>query len=473
MRIASRYALAVVWLCLSCGDVRATDGPSAEVIEVSARSVVQVIARQCGGPDRTGSGFVWLSSSTVVTANHVVAGCTNVRAFVQGSGEIGASVEHVLTGVDLAMLRLDAPAAPPLRAATAAPQVDDTLQAIGYYFGVATRSNVALRVALGSSQLRDMLPDALRQELVRSRAIDIGTEVLRLGGSLEPGLSGAPLIDARGEVAGIGSGGLESGFVAISWAVRAQYLSQLPTAPQADAERGRIVSGLFEAPIEGTRPDMIRLGQYRFQQSRVRTLQEVMPTADDLRGLFQLATASGFDVERLTQIPYKVYVEPESGAAVAIPAELSLRTQGNELVAGTRDGLSIRVTAVPVSNPYEIQAAALQFEQTFDPHGLFWVPNPAFSYLTPLQRPDGLITNRKSGMGGDGLSVRGLTFETLMARSPLFVGIQITNIGVDQATWNRCQLLAQDDPSCRSVHRNYDIWAAAVLGAHLSTFPPR
>jgi len=155
MRVAAFRALVCTWVLLQSYCAHANDGPTADIIESSARSVVQVISRTCGDAGRTGSGFIWLNANTVVTANHVVAGCREVWAFVQGTGEIRAKVDHVLTGADLAMLSLASSApAPPLKVATMAPQINDTVQAIGYYFGVPTRSSVALRLALGSSRLR-------------------------------------------------------------------------------------------------------------------------------------------------------------------------------------------------------------------------------------------------------------------------------------------------------------------------------
>ena len=183
-----------------------------------------------------------------------------------------------------------------------------------------------------------------------------------------------------------------------------------------------------------------------------------------MRGLIQLATVSGFDTERLQTIPYNVYVEAESGAAVAIPTGMSLRSQGSECHAGAPDSVSIRVIASRVAGPLDIQTISVQFEQSFDQHGLVWFPNPAFSYLSAMQRPDGLVTNRKSGIGSDRNSVRGLTFETLMARATLFVGIQVTYIGVNQALWTQCMALPLSEPSCKVFHFQYDQWA---------TFPPR
>ena len=190
--------------------------------EQIARSVAQIQARDCAGQaDRSGSGFLWKSDHELVTALHVVAGCTTIDAFFERLGGLTrrARIEHVLQGVDLALLSIEGVGAPPLRVATRQPEVSETLEAIGFYLGVPSMGNKELKVAFGLSRLGDMLPEQLYRQVKAGGGISPDIEIIRLNGHLLPGLSGAPILDTQGEVMGIGSGGLESGAAAVSWAL--------------------------------------------------------------------------------------------------------------------------------------------------------------------------------------------------------------------------------------------------------------
>jgi hypothetical protein len=464
----------ILLIPLSAGTGGAYNGPTAQVMQKAASSVVQIIARDCLDQNKTGSGFVWEDNSHVVTAFHVVGGCSKIVAYIQGRGEIVGEIVRVLSRADLALVKLKV-AAPvgPLKAAMAVPNINENLQVIGFYYGVPTLDSRTLTVTLGSSTLNDMLTDQARNSLQQASGIDLGIDILRLDGNLVPGLSGAPLINQQGEVVGIGSGGLENGLAGISWAVRAHYLDELAQAPApTSAETSESASNLFSAPLEGSSPSQLPCGDFNFVRTKKRTLRELLNTTDDITGFMQLASTAQFDVKQLESIEYTVYSEQNSGASVAVPSGASLTSQQGECQVAFQDSVFIRVGSRHVATPLDVQAASVDFEQKFDYRGQTWFANPAFSYLQPTQRADGLIVRRKAAVGYSGQLIHGLAFETLLSKGDIFVGVQATNSGIDPQTWSYCPYQPADAPTCARYHQVYNFWAATLLGVHLSTIPP-
>jgi S1-C subfamily serine protease len=203
---------------------------SAEVFGRISPAIAQVRARNCrDGEARSGTGFLYDRGDRLVTALHVVAGCTRIDAFFERAGgrTIIASVDRVLERVDLALLRLERSAGTPLIASGDRPAANDELSVIAFFLGAPTMDNKPLRVTFGNSKLSSMLPAQVRDDLARSQALDIGMEIVRLDGHLLPGASGAPLVDRQGRVVAIGSGGLKSGAASISWGLLGEHLERL------------------------------------------------------------------------------------------------------------------------------------------------------------------------------------------------------------------------------------------------------
>jgi hypothetical protein len=115
------------------------------------------------------------------------------------------------------MLNIEDPQAlPPLEAASARPALDDDLIALGYSLGAQSMGSTNLRLSFGSTLLADILPFASRQQVEAAGMPSLSLHIVRLQGHLVPGLSGAPILNARGNVVAIGDGVLESGAAAIS-----------------------------------------------------------------------------------------------------------------------------------------------------------------------------------------------------------------------------------------------------------------
>ncbi len=457
--------------------VYAQNGPSLATMDRAVKSIVQVIARSCaGGSSRTGTGFLWKNSTQVVTALHVISGCSSVAVYYQGVREFGATPVRALKDADLAMLRVPVvPGFVPLASINSAPAFNSTLQVVGYYFGLRTYDSRPLHVTIGSGSIRDMLSAATIQSWSNDAGPDLSTRIVRLDGNLVPGLSGAPLIDDAGSVAGVGSGGLESGTVGISWAVRADYLNSLTNAPAyAGGYHQPGQRNLFSAPEDGQAVTSVRCGSALFYKTKTRSLKELISTADDPSGLFQLTATSGMSMLELNNVQFDIYSEPLSGASIALPTGSILSARGDECLAQVAQGVRLRLSSALASTPLQVQEKSLAFEGRFPAQatGLYWVPDLSFTYIAPISRVDGLVVRRKNGVGfaPGGNAPRGDTFETLMARGSLFVGFEVLNTEFDPPKYQSC-LRNPQAPQCTQTAAVFQRWVAAVLGVHLSTFP--
>ncbi|MGF1659456.1 MAG: serine protease [Rubrimonas sp.] len=461
--------------------VRAEPLP-AELRERLALSVAQIRARDCPDGDRSGTGFVYGAPGRIVTALHVVAGCRTLSAFFEKHGGriAAAQVARVLTGPDLALL--DAPEAPgaPLPRAATPPEVNAPLEALGYYLGVPSMDNKPLRVTFGATRLAQMLPDGLREELRRSGAVDLDLDVVRMDGHLLPGLSGAPILTLAGEVAAVGSGGLQSGAASVSFGVPAIHLDALMASTEPLSAADRAVPGLFAAPLapEGAQPgaaQALRCGGLDFAQVGVRNFFDLAESTDDPASFAYFLGETGLDAATLAGFRYVIWAPTEGGAALATPDWMPLRQgpTGDHCVAeAPGGGLRIELGGARVGDFEQAQAASVAFETAVVQRSGrgYWELAPLFSYLAPLERGDGLVANRKTAIGVDAAGGTALAFETLMTRGPVFTGAAAIADRFDVFALSYCEE-APADPQCAPVAAHLPEIYQAFLGVFLSTFP--
>ena len=144
---AARHALALL-AALACPPL-AAQAPAPAQVKAATNEVGQVVADGCagGGGTRTGTAFVWPDSARVVTARHVVAGCTRVSVRFPGKAPVGARPERELTSEDLVLLRLDATSGlTPVRIDGALPPIHSRVAAVGYALGAPTAADKLLTV---------------------------------------------------------------------------------------------------------------------------------------------------------------------------------------------------------------------------------------------------------------------------------------------------------------------------------------
>lgn len=465
---------------------------SVQLREQVARSVVQVQARGCPGGDRVGSGFAFGPDQHVVTALHVISGCQRISVYWEkyGGATQQASIARVLKGADLALLHASGAPGQALAVDRVRPLANAELEALGYYLAVPTMDNKPLRVTFGSSRLADMLPGGVRRELEQSGAIDLNLEIIRLDGHLLPGLSGAPIFDLSGRVVAIGSGGLKSGAASVSWAVPAEHLERL-LASADQLNSGGASSHLFSAAVldDGGNTGGPRGGQgqasafacggVQFVYTGVRTLFELSQAHEDLQSIQYLIREAELTDADLAGFRYHTYQPLEGGAAVAVPDWAELQSTGGKTcqALGLGGRLSVDFAGTPVQNLFQAEAAAMQYETAYAQRSQrFWQLFQPYSYIGSVQRPDGLVANRKTFIAMEPAGTASLAAESLLVHQ--LVGTQhATFTGITGAYWSfnfqaysYCDS-APMDPACAPFEAEGKLVAQMMLGIFLATAP--
>jgi S1-C subfamily serine protease len=186
------------------------DSPGVVYITANAGQASRLIP---GGGTSTGSGFVISKSGSIVTNAHVVEGARRVSVRFSDRKIASAKVAGRDPSSDLALLLVDPSGLDltPLRLGSSKHvQVGDPMVAIGNPFGLERTLTTGVVSALQRS-----IP-SLQQ------GFDINN-VIQTDAAINPGSSGGPLIDARGEVIGVNAqietGGAGRGNVGIGFAV--------------------------------------------------------------------------------------------------------------------------------------------------------------------------------------------------------------------------------------------------------------
>lgn len=468
--------------------------PSVDVMQAAQRSVARIMAEDCGNtPVRTATAFVWKDSQTLVTARHVVAGCKRIRVSLESTGKTyTVSPRRELAARDLVLLRSDQPLeVAPLNAAGGLPDVNSKVVVIGYPIGVPTSDSKMLDVTVRNvppgSTLADLLPDGLRDQVEFSDTFALDTHILRLDGNLLLGHSGAPLLDAEGNVRAIGSGGLQNGAGGVVWAVRADYLAELAEGPEISAvaaeQDNSTIKFAYQQAGGGTHA--VNCGPASFVFSRTSSLADLYLSSDDKTGLQQLATGANITLGASAVEKFDIWVDRLSGASLAVPA-------GKQIVAG--DGgvctvavaphveMVVQVNDIPSPDPMlrqqQVQLASMSFETWLA--GKASGPlatDPGSSYHAPMVRPDGFVVRRAGYFRNIAVSLDTMqpdyVFVTHMARGNRYYGVASMRRGLTVNTNNMqsCSVTPNGE-ACMSEKVKFQGWSRSALAIHLATIPP-
>jgi S1-C subfamily serine protease len=170
---------------LTFTDIAKPDDRAVAEVTAAARGAVVRVLRDDGG---SGSGFIVDASGLVVTNNHVVVGAEELTIVLDDGTELAGTVVGRDLVRDLAVVRVtgaDGPL-PVLRIATVnGPQLGGTVLVLGYPLRTAT-----LNITRG---------------IASTFAFSLGKNAgqVQTDAAVNPGNSGGPLVNLRGEVVGV------------------------------------------------------------------------------------------------------------------------------------------------------------------------------------------------------------------------------------------------------------------------------
>jgi S1-C subfamily serine protease len=484
-------------LGLASGAASAQSEPTLVTRERALQSLVYVSATGCAdGTERAGSGFALERPDQIITAHHVVGGCSGILVKYEGvpssqSSLRSAKIAKVLRSGDLAALTVSgAPTVPFLVTAQPPPNRQAVFMGFGYQNGQLSGGDVRVTFSTGHSQLKDILTADTLNELAKiGSPVSTGRNVLRFNVALQPGMSGGPIIDVAGNVIGIVAGGLKAGAAPASWGWPSEWLRDLLSSSEDTSQSIRI-SGSYYTLSELTALEAARqtgrsvtCGALQFSYRGRRLFDDVARGADDVQRVEYIVQLSTLPRAEIGRLEFDVWLHEASGATVVTPAGYSLMNEGPVCVARSSTGpFSQVVWGASATDPQQVQMASVQFETTVMAPRVPPFPFQMDLALTTFQgigipgpqlRDNGMVFNRKGYSHSKGYlappNVVAHSFETLVAKGGSFMGVGTIN---DNRPLDLLQCVSSPFvPQCQGAREYLKEWTLFILATQLSTYP--
>jgi len=288
-----------------------------------------------------GSGFIIESDGIILTNAHVVKDAESINVRLQDKREFPAKVVGMDERTDVAVLKIEASGLPTVRLGDSDRlQVGEWVLAIGSPFGLDFTATQGIVSAIGRN-----LPDENYVPFIQTDA------------AVNPGNSGGPLFNPRGEVVGINSQiyTRSGGYMGLSFAIPINTAMQV-----ADQLRktGKVTRGWLGVMIQPVDADLAK--SFGLDRPRGALIAQVQPGSPaDKAGLKAGDVILAFDghpIDDTAQLPARVGT-----------TEIGKRVEVQILREGKERTLAVTIQALPDDSA---QAAEPDVADTFGPLGL-------------------------------------------------------------------------------------------------------
>lgn len=301
------------------------------------------------------SGFLWQDNKTVITALHAMNPNAEKITITCGGVVSSAAVEKVYKNADLVLLKTKDPldlCVPLNRVNTAEPAFHADLFAFGFRPGVSGANTLALKLGAPTSPLlRFNIPETVRAPLMKLGLPSLDLSIYLVNGGLYKGYSGGPVMNDRGDLIGIVSGGLDKGMTNHNWLVPVSNIELLMASRSKEIPANLSVTNhLFSAVLaepkilQQKNPDTAQVDQpaeqsmseYRWIKTKTRTFDQLLETADPILGLAELylSIVPSQMTSAEEALAFDIYEEESLGLVIAIPKgkELFLDEEGSGFI---------------------------------------------------------------------------------------------------------------------------------------------
>jgi hypothetical protein len=298
-----------------------------------------------------------------------------------------AKVVKVLKEADLALLELTSDIGlKPLTLDAVDPNSTSEFYVWGYPHGIPSMAGDYIRFSLSHGNqpiLNNLLQnEKLKEDLEKQKYPQLNAKILRVSSTIQPGHSGAPIINNTGKVIGIADGGLRAGTARLNWAFPASlYVPQLLNSNERPfpAERS-IQSNLYSSNIILTE-NISEEEQYEQFETEVENntagidnqsvtltwtanYNEIIETMfeEDLNDILAITSENGID---MNDTWYDVYEDYNTGATITIPAGETMIYENGWFVTSNQNNSLNSFSMVFDAGDFEnaVNNAYMQFEE--------------------------------------------------------------------------------------------------------------